>query len=109
MEYILHLLILISIYTMLSQSLNLSAGFGGMISLAHAGFYGVGAYTAAILSVRYSMPFFAHAAGSHVAKWSIGTGCIVYRLADCRRLFYYMYTWHSGYCFFDYEQLDVAY
>lgn len=57
MEYILHLLILISIYTMLSQSLNLSAGFGGMISLAHAGFYGVGAYTAAILSVRYSMPF----------------------------------------------------
>jgi branched-chain amino acid transport system permease protein len=42
---------------MLSQSLNLSAGFGGMISLAHAGFYGVGAYTAALLAVNYQFPF----------------------------------------------------
>jgi branched-chain amino acid transport system permease protein len=58
MEYILHLLILVGIYVMLSQSLNLSAGFGGMISLAHAGFYGVGAYTAALLSVNYQIPFF---------------------------------------------------
>ena len=57
MEYLLHLLILIGIYIMLSQSLNLSAGFGGMISLAHAGFYGVGAYTAALLSVNYQLPF----------------------------------------------------
>lgn len=57
MEYLLHLLILIGIYTMLSQSLNLTAGFGGMISLAHAGFYGVGAYAAAILSVSYQIPF----------------------------------------------------
>jgi branched-chain amino acid transport system permease protein len=57
MEYLLHLLILVGIYVMLSQSLNLSAGFGGMISLAHAGFYGVGAYTAALLSVNYHLPF----------------------------------------------------
>ncbi|MDR2577785.1 MAG: branched-chain amino acid ABC transporter permease [Chitinispirillales bacterium] len=57
MEYILHLLILIGIYAMLSQSLNLSAGFGGMISLAHAGFYGVGAYTAALLAVNHQLPF----------------------------------------------------
>jgi len=42
---------------MLSQSLNLSAGFGGMISLAHAGFYGVGAYTAALLAVNFQIPF----------------------------------------------------
>jgi len=42
---------------MLSQSLNLSAGFGGMISLAHAGFYGVGAYTAALLAVNYQLQF----------------------------------------------------
>jgi len=42
---------------MLSQSLSLSAGFGGMVSLAHAGFYGVGAYTAALLAVNYQVPF----------------------------------------------------
>ena len=57
MEYLLHILILIGIYVMLSQSLCFSAGFGGMISLAHAGFYGVGAYTAALLSVNYQVPF----------------------------------------------------
>ncbi|MDR0506856.1 MAG: branched-chain amino acid ABC transporter permease [Dysgonamonadaceae bacterium] len=57
MEYLLHLLILVGIYIMLAQSLNLSAGFGGMISLAHAGFYGVGAYTAALLAVNYQAPF----------------------------------------------------
>ncbi|MCE1164618.1 MAG: branched-chain amino acid ABC transporter permease [Bacteroidetes bacterium] len=57
MEYILHLLILIAIYVMLSQSLSLTAGYAGMISLAHAGFYGVGAYTTALLSVNYHIPF----------------------------------------------------
>lgn len=33
--------------------LNILAGVTGLISLGHAGFYAVGAYTAAILSVRY--------------------------------------------------------
>ena len=55
MEYILHLFILICFYTMLSQSLNLSAGFTGLISLAHAGFYGIGAYTTAILSTHFGI------------------------------------------------------
>jgi branched-chain amino acid transport system permease protein len=57
MEYILHLFILICFYTLLSQSLNLSAGFSGLISLAHAGFYGIGAYTTAILSVKFGISF----------------------------------------------------
>jgi branched-chain amino acid transport system permease protein len=42
---------------MLSQSLTLTAGYSGLISLAHAGFYGIGAYTSAILSVNYGLPF----------------------------------------------------
>ncbi len=42
---------------MLSQSLVLSSGFTGLISLAHAGFFGIGAYTAGILSVNYDLPF----------------------------------------------------
>ncbi len=57
MEYFLHILILICFYTILSQSLNLSAGFTGLISLAHAGFYGIGAYTSAILSTQYGCSF----------------------------------------------------
>ena len=57
MEYILHLLIFIVFYTLLAQSLNLSAGLTGLISLAHAGFYGIGAYTSAILSLHFQLPF----------------------------------------------------
>ncbi len=59
MEYLLHILIMIVIYVMLAHSLNLVAGFSNMISLAHAGFYGIGAYTTAILSVNYHFPFLA--------------------------------------------------
>ncbi len=58
MEYALHLGILICIYTILGQSLSLVAGYSGQISLAHAGFYGIGAYTTALLSVNYGFSAF---------------------------------------------------
>jgi len=57
MEYVLHILILICLFSILAQSLNLCAGFTGLISLAHAGFYGIGAYTTAILSTKFGLPF----------------------------------------------------
>jgi len=57
LEYLLHLLIFIVFYTLLAQSLSLSAGLTGLISLAHAGFYGIGAYTTAILSQQFQLPF----------------------------------------------------
>ena len=57
MEYIQHILIMILFYVLLSQSLSLTAGFSGLVSLAHAGFYGIGAYTSAILSVNYGLSF----------------------------------------------------
>lgn len=56
MDYFVHILVLILLYIMLSQSLTLTAGYSGLISLAHAGFYGIGAYTSAILSVNYGFP-----------------------------------------------------
>jgi branched-chain amino acid transport system permease protein len=57
LSYILHILILICLYTILAQSLNLSSGLTGMVSLTHAGFYGIGAYTTAILSQQLHWPF----------------------------------------------------
>ncbi len=57
MEYFLHILILILLYVMLSQSLTLTAGYSGLISFAHAGFYGIGAYVSALLSVNYGLSF----------------------------------------------------
>ena len=58
MDYILHLAILIAIYTILSQSLSIVAGYSGQLSLAHAGFYGIGAYTTALLSVNFGLSVF---------------------------------------------------
>ncbi|MCJ8279049.1 MAG: branched-chain amino acid ABC transporter permease [Rivularia sp. ALOHA_DT_140] len=58
MDYVLHLAILICIYTILSQSLSIVAGYSGQLSLAHAGFYGIGAYTTALLSVNYGLSTF---------------------------------------------------
>lgn len=40
----------------LIASLNLLMGYGGQISLAHAGFFGLGAYASGILNVRYGVP-----------------------------------------------------
>lgn len=57
MEYIFHIMIIILLYVMLSQSLTLTAGYSNLISLAHAGFYGIGAYTSAIISVDYGITF----------------------------------------------------
>jgi len=57
MEYFLHILILIGIYTILSISLNLLAGYTGILSVAHAAFYGVGAYVAALMALKLHTPF----------------------------------------------------
>jgi len=57
MEYLLHIAILICIYCIVGISLNLVAGYTGLISIAHAAFYGIGAYTAALLSLRFGVNF----------------------------------------------------
>ena len=56
MDYIYHLIIIIAIYTLLAQGLNFFSGYTGLLSLAHAGFFGIGAYAAALLSVNYNTP-----------------------------------------------------
>ncbi len=58
MNYILHLFVMFEIYLMLGLSLNLLLGYLGLLSLAHAVFYGVGAYISALLMIRLGMNFF---------------------------------------------------
>ncbi len=55
--YLIHLAILFSIYAILALSLNLIFGYTGLMSLAHAAFFGIGAYTVAILTTRYNFNF----------------------------------------------------
>lgn len=57
MEYLLHILIMIGIYLILSTSLNLIAGYTGLISIAHAAYYGIGAYIAGLMSLQLHTPF----------------------------------------------------
>ena len=47
------------IFIILAASLNLVTGAAGLLSLGHAGFYGIGAYAAALLSTRLGLPFLA--------------------------------------------------
>ncbi|MBD3648569.1 MAG: branched-chain amino acid ABC transporter permease, partial [Pseudomonadales bacterium] len=61
MDYFLHLLIMIEIYLILTISLNLIAGHTGLLNLAHAAFYGVGAYSTAVLTTEYDTSFLAAA------------------------------------------------
>lgn len=58
MEYVIHLLILISIYGILGLSLNLVVGYAGLLSITQAAFYGIGAYVTAILLTSFGVNFF---------------------------------------------------
>ena len=57
MNYLLHLLIMIGIYLVLAYSLNLLTGFGGLLSLSHAAFYGIGAYLYVLFSMKLGLSF----------------------------------------------------
>lgn len=55
--YILGIAVMFLIYAILTVSVNLITGFLGITSLGQAAFFGIGAYTAAILSTRYNVGF----------------------------------------------------
>jgi len=57
MDYILHVAIFILIYAIIVQSLNLIIGYVGIISMAHAIFAAIGAYSAALISVHLGLNF----------------------------------------------------
>lgn len=56
MEYFLHILILVGVYVILSVSLNLIVGYAGLLSVAHAAFFGVGAYVTALMALNLHTP-----------------------------------------------------
>lgn len=55
--YIINVAVIAGIFVVLSLSLNLITGNMGIVSLGHAAFFGIGAYTSAILSSRYGLSF----------------------------------------------------
>lgn len=86
-----NLLFFVSLYAMLAMSLNIPLGYTGVISLAQAAYYGLGAYTAALLSGAMSaagttIPFFpdfllcALAAAMVAGVFATVTGAFLLRL-----------------------------
>jgi branched-chain amino acid transport system permease protein len=55
--YYLQILDTIGIYVIFSMSINILLGFMGQISFGQAGFWGIGAYTSALLSTKLGFPF----------------------------------------------------
>lgn len=72
-NYYLSVLVIIGIQTTVVVGLCLLMGYAGQISLGHAAFYGLGAYTSGILTTTYHVsPWIAILAGA------AGTGVIAY-------------------------------
>jgi branched-chain amino acid transport system permease protein len=55
--YMLFIINKIGIYAIAAIGLNILIGYTGQISLGHGAFFGVGAYSAAILATKVSLPF----------------------------------------------------
>ena len=74
--YFLHVTIMAGIFAVLALSLNLLLGYTGQLSLGHAAFFGIGAYTSALLALRLEWSFWVAlpcaAAAAGLAGWLIG-------------------------------------
>ena len=56
-RYIVHILGLAIIFAIAALALQLLLGFAGLLSIGQAAFLGIGAYTSAILTTTYKVPF----------------------------------------------------
>lgn len=56
-KYVIRIATVSLLYVMITLSLNLMVGHLGQMTFGHAAFYGIGAYTAAILTTTYHVPF----------------------------------------------------
>ncbi len=56
-SYARHILVLWGIFALLALSLNIILGYLGELSFGHAAFFGIGAYTSALLALGAGMPF----------------------------------------------------
>jgi branched-chain amino acid transport system permease protein len=98
-DYYLTVLIVAGFHTIVTMGLNLLMGYAGQVSLGHAAFYGIAAYTTGILTAKFQWPVAAGVAagialvlvvaagiavptlrlrGHYLAMGTLGFGVIVY-------------------------------
>lgn len=56
MEYLVHIVIIVNIYIILTVSANLLVGLANLLSLAQAAFYGIGAYLTVLALILLGLP-----------------------------------------------------
>jgi branched-chain amino acid transport system permease protein len=75
-DYFMHLFIVSGIFVVVAISLDLMVGYVGQLSLAHAAFFALGAYTSALLFVRFQWSMWvgipAAAAATALAAFLLG-------------------------------------
>ena len=70
--YIMQIINMICIYIILGIGINVLTGFTGQLSLGQAAFFGIGAYTTAIMNTRGGMQFFTCLIGSMIITGIVG-------------------------------------
>ncbi len=79
-QFFLDSLVLILLWGALSAAWNVAAGYAGQVSLGHSAFFGIGAYSAALLSARYGQsPWIGMLIGTVL---SVGAGLIIGYLSN---------------------------
>jgi branched-chain amino acid transport system permease protein len=80
--YHMHILILIIIWAIIGTAWNLLSGYAGQVSFGHAAFFGVGAYSAGIFTLHYSLsPWWGLLLGPVMAMVvALPIGAIAFRL-----------------------------
>jgi ABC-type branched-subunit amino acid transport system permease subunit len=83
-RYVVHVLIFTALFAALALSYDLVVGHTGSLSLAHPAFFGVGAYTAAILATRAGWPFLADLLAAVVMAAAVAAlaGVPLFRLTE---------------------------
>jgi branched-chain amino acid transport system permease protein len=71
-SYTITILITLAIYAMLAHSLNVITGHAGQISLGHAAFFGIGAYTSALLHTEAGFPFWLDVPAAAIVAGMVG-------------------------------------
>lgn len=79
--YLTHMTILLLIFSVVASSLNLLMGYTGLVSIAHAAFFGIGAYTSGVLVLSTGLTFWLAlpAAGVVTGLIALGIGLPSFR------------------------------
>lgn len=71
-EYWFYILTLASVFSILAIGLNVIMGLCGQISIGHAAFWGIGAYTSGLLLVKLQVPFIVGLVGGGIVSALFG-------------------------------------